>query len=49
MSDLSKLPVRQKLSRMKWIPEREAGTQFDQLELEMNTSVQAVAAAAGGS
>ena len=48
VSDLVKLPVRQKLSRMKWIPEREAGTQFDQLELEMNTAVQAVAATAGG-
>jgi V/A-type H+-transporting ATPase subunit A len=49
VGDLTKLPVRQKLSRMKWIPEKDAASQFDQLELEMNTAVQAVAAAAGGS
>ncbi|HYK94040.1 MAG TPA: V-type ATP synthase subunit A [Thermoplasmata archaeon] len=46
--EISKLPVRQKLSRMKWIPEKELTTQFDALELEMNSAVAAVAAAAGG-
>ncbi len=43
---LSALPVRTKLSRMKWIPEAELDTQFDALELEMAQSVGA--AAAGG-
>jgi V/A-type H+-transporting ATPase subunit A len=40
---LQQLPVRQKLSRMKWIPEAEIGTQFDQIELEMNQSVAGLA------
>ncbi len=42
---LQRLPVRTKLSRMKWIPEAEMKTQFDQLDLEMT---QAVAATAPG-
>ena len=42
---LSTLPVRTKLSRMKWIPEAELDAQFDALELEM---AQSVVAAAGG-
>ena len=45
VQQLQKLPVRQKLSRMKWIAEAELGTAFDQLELEMN---QSVAALSGG-
>jgi V/A-type H+-transporting ATPase subunit A len=45
VADLQKLPVRSKLSRMKWIPEKDLQNSFDALELEMN---QAVAAAAGG-
>jgi len=48
VAELSKLPVRQKLSRMKWIPEKELKGQFDQLDLEMGQSVEAVAVAAGG-
>ncbi len=44
VAQLQKLPVRTKLSRMKWIPEAEQGPQFDALELEMNQSVAAVAA-----
>jgi len=43
---LSKLPVRTKLSRMKWIPEAERDAQFDQLELEMGSEVGA--AVSGG-
>ncbi|HEV2317725.1 MAG TPA: V-type ATP synthase subunit A, partial [Thermoplasmata archaeon] len=39
VQQLQKLPVRQKLSRMKWIPEAELTAQFDQIELEMNQSV----------
>ncbi|HTT14547.1 MAG TPA: V-type ATP synthase subunit A [Thermoplasmata archaeon] len=51
VAQLQQLPVRTKLSRMKWIPEAEATAQFDQLELEMAeavASVTASAAAAGG-
>ena len=44
VADIAKLPVRQKLSRMKWIPEKELAAQFDQLELEMG---QALAVAGG--
>jgi V/A-type H+-transporting ATPase subunit A len=39
VQQLSKLPVRQKLSRMKWIPEGELQASFDGLELEMNSSI----------
>ena len=44
VSQLQKLPVRTKLSRMKWIPEKELTSSFDALELEMNQSVAALAA-----
>ncbi|MCI4331283.1 MAG: V-type ATP synthase subunit A [Thermoplasmata archaeon] len=43
---LSKLPVRSKLSRMKWIPEKELANSFDALDLEMS---QSIAAAVGAS
>ncbi len=42
-SDLQKLPVRAKLSRMKWIPEKELNAQFDSLENEMSQAVSALA------
>jgi V/A-type H+-transporting ATPase subunit A len=42
VAEISKLPVRQKLSRMKWIPEKELANQFDQLELEMGQAVTAL-------
>jgi V/A-type H+-transporting ATPase subunit A len=45
VGDIQKLPVRQKLSRMKWIPEAELKAQFDAMETEM---VSSVAATAGG-
>jgi V/A-type H+/Na+-transporting ATPase subunit A len=44
VAQLQKLPVRTKLSRMKWIPEAELAQQFDQLELDMGQ----IATAAGG-
>ncbi len=44
VADLQKLPVRSKLSRMKWVPEKDL-PQFDAIETEMN---QSVAALAGG-
>jgi V/A-type H+-transporting ATPase subunit A len=44
VGDIQKLPVRQKLSRMKWIPEAELAVQFDGIEAEMTSSL----AAAGG-
>jgi V/A-type H+/Na+-transporting ATPase subunit A len=44
VAQLQKLPVRTKLSRMKWIPEAELKNQFDQLELEMGSAVGALAA-----
>jgi V/A-type H+-transporting ATPase subunit A len=44
VGDIQKLPVRQKLSRMKWIPEAELKTQFDSLDAEMISAL----AAAGG-
>jgi V/A-type H+-transporting ATPase subunit A len=48
VQQMLKLPVRTKLSRMKWIPEAELGSQFDQIEVELNQAV-AVATTAGGS
>jgi V/A-type H+-transporting ATPase subunit A len=48
VAQMQRLPVRTKLSRMKWIPEAELAAQFDQIELEMNEAVGAVAAAGGG-
>jgi len=47
VAQLQKLPVRTKLSRMKWIPEAELKTQFDQLELEAAQSVHSLVAAGG--
>ena len=47
VQQLQKLPVRTKLSRMKWVPEAELGAQFDQIEVELGQSVTAVAAAGG--
>jgi V/A-type H+/Na+-transporting ATPase subunit A len=45
VQEIQKLPVRTKLSRMKWVPEAELGPQFDQIEAEMNESVGAMKAA----
>jgi V/A-type H+/Na+-transporting ATPase subunit A len=42
---MQKLPVRTKLSRMKWVPEAELAPQFDQIELELGQAVAAVTAA----
>jgi V/A-type H+-transporting ATPase subunit A len=47
VAQLQKLPVRTKLSRMKWIPEAELQIQFDQIEHELGEAVGAVAAAGG--
>ncbi len=47
VTQLQKLPVRTKLSRMKWIPEAEVASQFDRLELEMAEAVDSVTAAGG--
>ena len=46
VGDIQKLPVRAKLSRMKWIPEKELSAQFDQLDRDMTS--QLATAAAGG-
>ena len=46
VGDIQKFPVRSKLSRMKWIPEKELENQFDQLELDMTS--QLATAASGG-
>jgi V/A-type H+-transporting ATPase subunit A len=48
VAQLQQLPVRQKLSRMKWIPEADATKQFDDVESEMRRSVEALTSAAGG-
>jgi V/A-type H+/Na+-transporting ATPase subunit A len=45
LAEIQKLPVRQKLSRMKWIPEKDLQQQFDSLELEMGQAI----ASLGGS
>ena len=47
VQQIAKLPVRQKLSRMKWIPEAELQGSFDSLELEMSQALQALAASGG--
>jgi V/A-type H+-transporting ATPase subunit A len=39
LAEIQKLPVRQKLSRMKWIPEKDMVSQFDAIEAEMNQSI----------
>ena len=45
VQQLQRLPVRTKLSRMKWVPEAELGAQFDQIELEVSGAVAAVTSA----
>jgi V/A-type H+/Na+-transporting ATPase subunit A len=45
VGDIQKLPVRQKLSRMKWIAEADLQVQFDGIDAETTSSL---AAAAGG-
>jgi V/A-type H+/Na+-transporting ATPase subunit A len=47
VAQLQKLPVRTRLSRMKWVPEAELKTQFDQLELESAQSVHELVAVGG--
>ncbi len=47
VAQLQGLPVRTKLSRMKWIPETELEGQFNQLELEMGQAVGEIAAGGG--
>jgi V/A-type H+-transporting ATPase subunit A len=47
VGDLQKMPVRTKLSRMKWIPETEADKQFADLERETELAVGALAAPGG--
>jgi V/A-type H+/Na+-transporting ATPase subunit A len=47
VQQMQKLPVRTKLSRMKWVPEEELGTQFDQIELELSQAVASATAGAG--
>ena len=49
VAQLQALPVRTKLSRMKWIPEAEATQQFQALEAEMTSAVHGLVPAAGGS
>jgi len=44
VANLQKMPVRTKLSRMKWIPETEADKQFADLERETELAVGALAA-----
>jgi len=46
VQQLQKLPVRTKLSRMKWIPEAELEAQFSQIALEVDSTV--ASAALGG-
>ena len=48
VAQLQALPVRTKLSRMKWIPETEATQQFQALETEMTMAVRELATATGG-
>jgi V/A-type H+/Na+-transporting ATPase subunit A len=47
VAEMQKLPVRTKLSRMKWIPEAEAPKQFDELERETDLAVGALTATRG--
>ena len=49
VAQMQRLPIRTKLSRMKWIPEAELQNQFDQIELEMSQAIGAVTAAASAS
>ncbi|MCI4339822.1 MAG: V-type ATP synthase subunit A, partial [Thermoplasmata archaeon] len=45
LAEIQKLPVRGKLSRMKWIPEKELASQFDSLDLEMGQAIAALGGA----
>ncbi len=45
LAEIQKLPVRQKISRAKWIPEKELQTQFDAIALEMTQSIAALGGA----
>ncbi len=47
VASMQKLPVRTKLSRMKWIPEAEVQKQFDELERETDLSIGALTATGG--
>ena len=47
VAQLQQLPVRQKLSRMKWLAEADLGPQFDKLELEMGENIASLATAGG--
>jgi V/A-type H+-transporting ATPase subunit A len=47
VASMQKLPVRTKLSRMKWIPEADVQMQFDELERETDLSVGALTATGG--
>ena len=49
VAQLQALPVRTKLSRMKWIPEAEATQQFQAIETEMGQAVRELTAASGSS
>ncbi|MCI4338940.1 MAG: V-type ATP synthase subunit A [Thermoplasmata archaeon] len=49
VAQIQRLPIRTKLSRMKWIPEAELQNQFDQIELEMGEAIGAVTVAASSS
>ncbi len=49
VQQLQKLPVRTKLSRMKWVPEAELAGQFDQIEAEVQQIAGALAAPGGAS
>ena len=44
---MQQLPVRTKLSRMKWVPEAERDAQFDQIELEMGQALTELVASGG--
>ncbi|MEM0128910.1 MAG: V-type ATP synthase subunit A [Thermoplasmata archaeon] len=47
VAQLQALPIRTKLSRMKWIPEAELSAQFDSLETEMTQAVAGLVAQGG--
>ncbi|MCI4368286.1 MAG: V-type ATP synthase subunit A [Thermoplasmata archaeon] len=47
VGELAKLPVRTKLSRMKWIPEKDLAQSFDALDVEMETAVNGLTAGGG--
>jgi len=49
VAQLQALPVRTKLSRMKWIPESEAVQQFEAIETEVGQAVHELTQSASGS